>query len=150
VLPRSVAAGLTGFHNIGENAMMIDPAKLDTNNAYIAWQKTPTETKAGHGFSMIDLPAQWQSAYQNTYNLRASPADNKLMSAIIEPLNTLNDTAGTLHKDAAALNLKGDATPAEIVHLTMRCHEYLFRCELTSNVANRCSDDISQLFRQQS
>jgi hypothetical protein len=56
-----------------------------------------------------------------------------------------------LNKDANALSLKGqDATPADIVHLTMRCHEYLFRCELTSNVANRCSDDISQLFRQQS
>ena len=31
-----------------------------------------------------------------------------------------------------------------------RSFEFLFACELTSNVANRSSDGLSQLFRQQS
>ncbi len=130
--------------------MNIEAMQVDAN-AFAAWQKSPSETKAGYGFSLIDLPAQWQSAYQNSAAIQKSPSDNKLIASIVEPLNSLNNEAVKLNKDANALSLKGqDATPADIVHLTMRCHEYLFRCELTSNVANRCSDDISQLFRQQS
>jgi hypothetical protein len=130
--------------------MDITATQLDTN-AFAAWQKSPSETKAGYGFSLVDLPAQWQSAYKNSAAAQGAPGDNKLMASIIEPLNGLNKQASTLRTDANALSAKGnEATPAEIVHLTMRCHEYLFRCELTSNVANRCSDDISQLFRQQS
>jgi hypothetical protein len=130
--------------------MVIDPTQLNPTTANLAWQKSPSETKAGYGFSLIDLPAQWQSAYQNSAAVKGAPTDNKLIASIVEPLNNLNETASTLRADATALNLKGNATPGEIVHLTMRCHEYLFRCEMTSNVANRASDDISQLFRQQS
>jgi hypothetical protein len=32
----------------------------------------------------------------------------------------------------------------------MRSHEFLFHCELVANVANRSSDGMQQLFRQQS
>ena len=34
--------------------------------------------------------------------------------------------------------------------MTMKSHHFLFQCEMTSNVANRTSDGIQQLFRQQS
>jgi hypothetical protein len=40
--------------------------------------------------------------------------------------------------------------PSELMMLTMRSHEFLFHCELTANVANRSSDGMQQLFRQQS
>jgi hypothetical protein len=130
--------------------MVIDAAQLNPTTANLAWQKSPNETKTGYGFSLMDLPAQWQSAYQNSQAVQGAPTDNKLIASIVEPLNGLNDAANSLRADATALNLKGNATPAEIVHLTMRCHEYLFRCEMTSNVANRASDNIAQLFRQQS
>lgn len=43
-----------------------------------------------------------------------------------------------------------DASPSQIIQLTMASHQFLFQCELTSNVANRTSDGIQQLFRQQS
>ncbi len=44
----------------------------------------------------------------------------------------------------------GELTPGEIVNLTMRCQEFMFHCQLTSNIANRSSDGVQQLFRQQS
>lgn len=44
----------------------------------------------------------------------------------------------------------GTLTPGEIVNLTMRCQEFMFQCQLTSNIANRSSDGVQQLFRQQS
>ncbi|MET1755796.1 hypothetical protein ABVV53_10050 [Novosphingobium sp. RD2P27] len=43
----------------------------------------------------------------------------------------------------------GELTPGEIVQLTMRCQEFMFHCQLTSNIANRSSDGIQQLFKQQ-
>lgn len=43
----------------------------------------------------------------------------------------------------------GTLTPGEIVNLTMRCQEFMFQCQLTSNIANRSSDGVQQLFRQQ-
>ncbi len=43
----------------------------------------------------------------------------------------------------------GTLTPGEIVQLTMRCQEFMFQCQLTSNIANRSSDGVQQLFRQQ-
>ncbi len=43
----------------------------------------------------------------------------------------------------------GELTPGEVVQLTMRCQEFMFHCQLTSNIANRSSDGIQQLFKQQ-
>lgn len=43
----------------------------------------------------------------------------------------------------------GSLTPGEIVNLTMRCQEFTFQCQITSNIANRSSDGVQQLFRQQ-
>jgi hypothetical protein len=36
-----------------------------------------------------------------------------------------------------------------MVMLSMRCQEFMFHCQLTSNIANRTSDGLQQLFRQQ-
>lgn len=44
----------------------------------------------------------------------------------------------------------GELTPGEIVQLTMKCQEFMFQCQLTSNIANRSADGMQQLFRQQS
>jgi len=40
-------------------------------------------------------------------------------------------------------------TPGEMVMLSVKCHEFMFHCQLTSNAANRTSDGLQQLFRQQ-
>ena len=42
-----------------------------------------------------------------------------------------------------------DMSPSEMVQLTVRCQEFMFHCQLTSNIANRTSDGLQQLFRQQ-
>ena len=43
----------------------------------------------------------------------------------------------------------GELTPGEVVQLTMKCQEFMFQCQLTSNIANRSADGVQQLFRQQ-
>ncbi len=75
-----------------------------------------------------------------------APAMKGLMGA----LEHVNGEASSLGKTASALQAKGMAlTPGEMVMLTVRCQEFAFHCQLTSNIANRTSDGLQQLFRQQ-
>jgi len=48
-----------------------------------------------------------------------------------------------------ATNAGQTMKPGEVVQLTMRCYEFMFHCQLTSNIANRSSDGLTQLFKQQ-
>ena len=65
-------------------------------------------------------------------------------------LEHVNGEANQLAQDAQNAKLKGASlTPGEMVMLTVRCQEFSFHCQLTSNIANRTSDGVQQLFRQQ-
>lgn len=69
---------------------------------------------------------------------------------MFETLDRVNTEAQNVTDYArAAESSNGELTPGEIVELTMRCQEFMFHCQLTSNIANRSSDGIQQLFRQQ-
>ena len=61
--------------------------------------------------------------------------------ATLESLNGRADTLGSLGKDVSK--------PGDMLMLTVRAQEFLFHCELTSNVANRSSEGVQQLFREQ-
>lgn len=79
---------------------------------------------------------------------RAESAQSK-QNPLIDSLLSLNEHSATLADQAASLQER-DLKPSELMMLTMRSHEFLFHCELVSNVANRSSDGVQQLFRQQS
>ena len=73
------------------------------------------------------------------------------MKAMFNQLEKVNGEARNVSAYAQTASAKGASmTPGEVVNLTMRCHEFMFHCQLTSNIANRTSDGIQQLFRQQS
>ena len=66
------------------------------------------------------------------------------------PFEHINTEAAKLSTQANAAQAAGrDMSPSEVVLLTMRCQEFMFHCQLTSNIANRTSDGLQQLFRQQ-
>lgn len=71
--------------------------------------------------------------------------------AVLSALDGLNGGADKIESMSRTLTANGaDLTPGEMIQLTMRSHQFLFTAQLTSNVANRSSDGIQQLFRQQS
>jgi hypothetical protein len=73
------------------------------------------------------------------------------MKAMFTQLEKVNGEARGVSEYAKAAELSGkEMTPGEVVNLTMKCHEFMFHCQLTSNIANRTSDGIQQLFKQQS
>lgn len=79
---------------------------------------------------------------------RAETAQDK-KNSLVDSLFSLNKHSASLAEQAETLQNR-DMKPSELMMLTMRSHEFLFHCELVSNVANRSSDGVQQLFRQQS
>ncbi|MGR4862166.1 hypothetical protein [Caulobacter sp. LARHSG274] len=72
------------------------------------------------------------------------------MKGVFNQLEFVNGQASSLAAHAKAAEAKGAAiTPGEMIGLTVQCHEFMFNCQLTSNIANRTSDGLQQLFRQQ-
>ena len=79
----------------------------------------------------------------------AEPSEGTRM--LISAINNLNGGAENIN--AMSQTMSGniaDLTPGQMMEMTMKCHQFLFQAELTSNVANRTSDGIQPLFRQQS
>ena len=73
------------------------------------------------------------------------------IKAVLNQFDSLNGHASQLGKMADAMRSSDrDLAPSQIIDMTMRCQEMVFQAELTSNVANRSSDGVQQLFRQQS
>ncbi len=72
------------------------------------------------------------------------------MKGMFTALDQINVQARSVSDYASTAEASGgQLTPGEIVQLTMKCQEFMFQCQLTSNIANRSSDGVQQLFRQQ-
>jgi len=89
--------------------------------------------------------AQASVEQKNAATLDGGVAFNKLLNPLLE----LNNKSEKLGIDALTATNR-DVKPSELLMLTMQTHEFMFECQLTSNVANRSSDGVQQLFKQQS
>ncbi|MBK1614357.1 hypothetical protein CKO44_12855 [Rubrivivax gelatinosus] len=117
-----------------------------------AVQISPSPVQAGWGVSLTDLSAFNEALARAGQPLQAqhTQASSETMKALFRPLEQINTEASTLSQHArAAMQAGSDLTPGEMVMLTVRCQEFLFHSQLTANVANRTSDGLQQLFRQQ-
>ncbi len=119
----------------------------------------PATVQAGYGASLIDA-AEFNQAL-GAASADAAPtagpgqtggldAIKGAMKGMMDALESVNGEATQLGQAAGAAQARGSQlTPGEMVMLTMRCQEFMFHCQLTSNIANRTSDGLQQLFRQQ-
>jgi hypothetical protein len=72
------------------------------------------------------------------------------VQGLFKALDNINVQARSVADYASTAEASGgQLTPGEIVQLTMRCQQFMFECQLTSNIANRSSDGVQQLFKQQ-
>lgn len=81
----------------------------------------------------------------------AAKSEGTSFRSVVESLQSLNGRVDLL-SDSSVDYASGqkEFSPGDMLEMTVRCHQFLFQCELTANVANRTSDGIQQLFRQQS
>lgn len=71
--------------------------------------------------------------------------------ALLNAFDGLNTGANGIGDAASKIGANGtEFSPSQIIELTMKSHEFMFKSTMTANVANRTSDGIQQLFRQQS
>lgn len=112
------------------------------------------QMEAGYGASLTDIAAFERSlsgaAAKNV--TAAGPTEvTETEKVVAKPLDYINTEAAEIVNYAkAAVESGNELTPSEVVMLTARSHEFMFHCQLTANVANRTSEGLQQLFRQQS
>jgi hypothetical protein len=114
---------------------------------------TPQSGQAGYGFSLTDLARFNDSMQRAQQAIGASGTGgvSPALESLMRPFERINIEAAELADKAnAAAAAKAELTPGEMIMLTVRCQEFMFHCQLTSNIANRTSDGLQQLFRQQS
>jgi hypothetical protein len=97
------------------------------------------------------LEVQFRQAMDSVTGGRGGSSDvPPVMKGAFSALDQVNNQARSVSDYASTAEASGgQLTPGEIVQLTMRCNEFMFQCQLTSNIANRSSDGVQQLFRQQ-
>ena len=115
-------------------------------------QVQPQQIDVGYN-ATLGQAVQFQNLLHVTpLSAPAAPTEpNGVMKTMMGALEQVNGQASDLAALAQAAEGKaGGMTPGEMVMMTVRAHEFMFNCQLTSNMANRTSDGLQQLFRQQS
>jgi hypothetical protein len=98
-----------------------------------------------------DRVERFQEAYgRASAQLGATERSSDTAAALLNPLLGLNTDSVQLANQADKAASLAELRPSELMTLTMQSHEFLFHCELVANVANRSSDGVQQLFKQQS
>lgn len=108
--------------------------------------------QAGYGVALGDLSGFESALARVGARLEARPveATNEAARQLMRPFDFINTEATQLAAEAHNAQAGGASmTPGEVVMLTVRCQEFMFHCQLTSNIANRTSDGLQQLFKQQ-
>lgn len=121
-------------------------------------QANPQIVQAGYGAGISDitsfqgsLGAAGATPVGGVAAVAPAPEVSPAMKAMFNQLEKVNGEAKSVSDFAqSAQASNANMTPGEIVQLTVRCQEFMFHCQLTSNIANRTSDGVQQLFRQQS
>jgi hypothetical protein len=82
---------------------------------------------------------------------KVSASETDGFRSVMVMLQGLNGRAESIGAAASqSRTSQSRMTPADMLAMTTRAYEFLFHCELTSNVANRTSEGVQQLFQQQS
>jgi len=133
---------------------MIESAASVLASAQAAPGTESPSLQAGYGVSLTDLASFEQSlaAAGGRVEMQQNvSAPTEAARAVFEPLEYINSEAAKISRFAETAAASGsEMTPAEMITLTVRSQEFMFHCQLTSNIANRTSDGLQQLFRQQS
>jgi hypothetical protein len=109
--------------------------------------------QAGYGLALGDFSGFQGALARVGTRLEARPvqATTEAARQLMRPFDHINTEATQLAATAEQAQASGvPMSPSEVVQLTVRCQQFMFHCQLTSNIANRTSDGLQQLFRQQS
>lgn len=97
----------------------------------------------------VSQPAQAAGPSAVSGAPEAGPSEaTRMVASAIDGLNSNAEKIEALARSIAESD--ADPTPGQMMEMTMLSHTFLIQSQLTANVANRTSDGVQQLFRQQS
>jgi len=131
-------------------AAMLGPASHAAGGGAAGGGAAPMQV--GYGVSLTDFGGFQQALQSVGARLEAKPISppSEAAKQLMKPFDHINGEAQRLSADARVAQANGhEMSPGEVVMLTVRCQEFMFHCQLTSNIANRTSEGLQQLFRQQ-
>jgi hypothetical protein len=116
---------------------------------------------AGVGFSLTDVarfesfmaPGAARSPAASTgVRAAAAPdgAQSQTLRDFIGPLDKINSSTDRFVAASERLALDPNVGPGAMLMTMVGVQRFMLECQLTSSVANRASDGIQELFRQQS
>ena len=102
-------------------------------------------------FNAAYAPVAHTAAQSADPTAKVSASEAGGFRSVMVMLQGLNGRAESIGASAShTQNSQSRMTPADMLAMTTQAYEFLFHCELTSNVANRTSEGVQQLFQQQS
>lgn len=114
----------------------------------IASQLSPEKATTGAIQPPQQMVKEFEQSLQQAQSQAVQPTTGETMQTLLKPLVSLNNESEKL--GVKAMEISGsEAKPSDLLTLVYHTHELMFRTQLTANVANRSSDGVQQLFRQQ-
>jgi hypothetical protein len=119
---------------------------------------------AGAGFNLSDV-ARFEAAMSaggaapaasaHAVQAAASTGGTEFLNSeairnFFNPLERINGTTEKFMQHSEKLAADPDVQPGDMLMMMVTTQKFMFECQLTSSVANRTSDGIQELFRQQS
>jgi len=127
--PTSPALASVGHSPASGGASVFEVAQFDAAFA-AAGNTTPAAPATGH-------------------TMQVSGSESQGFRTVMTAFENLNGHAESLGAKALQMT-HGQMRPSDMLMMTLKAQEFLFHCEMTSNVANRTSEGVQQLFREQS
>jgi hypothetical protein len=117
---------------------------------------SPTLTNVSHSPASVYDVAHFNAALEASANpapaahaMQVSGSEAQGFRNVMSAFENLNGHAESLGTKALQVT-HGQMRPSDMLMMTLKAQEFLFHCEMTSNVANRTSEGVQQLFREQS
>lgn len=100
--------------------------------------------------STMDLVQKQLQPAMDVAGVKSVGLESSVGKQIVSGLEQLNGASNQMYQFVDSMKDRGDLLPSELVHLTFLANDFSVRSQLTSSVANKSSDGVQQLFRQQS
>jgi hypothetical protein len=117
---------------------------------------SPALTNVSHGPASVYDVAHFNAAFAAAgkpeaavHTMQVSGSEAQGFRTVMTAFENLNGHAEDLGAKALQMT-HGQMRPSDMLTMTLKAQEFLFHCEMTSNVANRTSEGVQQLFREQS
>jgi hypothetical protein len=147
---------------------MVDPISAIASSEVTAAAQNPARFKVETAFSIGDV-ARFEASMNsgaNTIQVGAiefggtvqaagpigitNPDDSAALRAVFDPLDKINNMSENFLSNVEALSAKSEISPGEMLMSMVNVQKFMLQCQAASSVANRTSDGIQELFKQQS